>query len=247
MMSIRKQYNDIAGIYDLLSEGDDGLLYFRMNAGHFLKKLPAGAAVLDCSCGTGDHAIWLARQHFQVYASDISEGMLDRAREKAAGADASIRFFRASWDELASRTPRSYPLIMSPGNSFSHLSGMEMLDSSLSGIFPALEEGGTFIFDIRNWEKTFSENNLEPQEFEAGKRGSRMRVRYSWDIKGWNTLCTMIVDTQDKGQHDIKTFYFDFFPLSFVQLEKALAKAGFTGIERRFYPDDNYYFVSAKK
>ena len=46
-------------------------------------------SVVDLGCGTGGHAIPLARRGYSVVGVDRSEGMLGRARTKAAGEDAA--------------------------------------------------------------------------------------------------------------------------------------------------------------
>jgi ubiquinone/menaquinone biosynthesis C-methylase UbiE len=46
--------------------------------------------VLDLACGTGRHAIYLAKQGFDVTASDISENGLIIVRQKAASASLKI-------------------------------------------------------------------------------------------------------------------------------------------------------------
>ena len=38
--------------------------------------------VLELSCGTGEDALWLAQHHCQVLATDVSEGMIETARQK---------------------------------------------------------------------------------------------------------------------------------------------------------------------
>jgi hypothetical protein len=172
--------------------------------------------------------------------------MLQKAVDKARQAGQGIRFFRSSWEDLKDKSPGKYSLILSPGNSFSHLESIPMLNNSLLGIKNSLEKEGIFAFDIRNWEKTFSSKNLTPQEFEAGSRGRKMRVKYSWDITGWNKSCKMIVETLHIKSSVYKKYIFDFFPVGYDQLERSLLKAGFTDVERKFYPDDNYYFVVAR-
>jgi ubiquinone/menaquinone biosynthesis C-methylase UbiE len=42
----------------------------------------SGLRVLDLGCGTGRHALWLAKQGSNVTAVDFSEGMLAEARQK---------------------------------------------------------------------------------------------------------------------------------------------------------------------
>lgn len=57
--------------------------------------LPRGAAVLDVGCGTGRHALELARRGYQVTGIDLSDGMLAVARAKAAVEGLDVRFVQA--------------------------------------------------------------------------------------------------------------------------------------------------------
>jgi SAM-dependent methyltransferase len=43
---------------------------------------------LDIGCGTGDNAIWLSQQNFQVLGIDTSEIAIEKAKEKASKANA---------------------------------------------------------------------------------------------------------------------------------------------------------------
>lgn len=47
---------------------------------------------LDIGCGTGDNAIWLSQQNFQVVGIDISEIAIEKANEKALKANAKCAF-----------------------------------------------------------------------------------------------------------------------------------------------------------
>jgi len=47
---------------------------------------------LDIGCGTGDNAIWLSQQGFQVAGIDSSEVAVEKAREKASKANAQCAF-----------------------------------------------------------------------------------------------------------------------------------------------------------
>ena len=59
-------------------------------------RIPACRA-LDVGCGTGDNAIWLAGNGFQVTGVDVSDIALGRAREKAAKANAACVFVLADF------------------------------------------------------------------------------------------------------------------------------------------------------
>ncbi len=50
--------------------------------------------ILDIGCGTGRHAIELARRGYRVTGFDLSEAQLRRAREKAAAAGVAVEFQR---------------------------------------------------------------------------------------------------------------------------------------------------------
>ncbi|GFN22064.1 MAG: class I SAM-dependent methyltransferase [Thermoanaerobacteraceae bacterium] len=55
----------------------------------------AGMEILDIGCGTGNFSLELARRGARVTGIDVSEPMLQRAREKAAREGVSIRFLRS--------------------------------------------------------------------------------------------------------------------------------------------------------
>jgi methyl halide transferase len=50
-------------------------------------------SALEIGCGTGDNAIWLAQQGFQVVGIDVSDIAIQKAHEKAADANAQCTFF----------------------------------------------------------------------------------------------------------------------------------------------------------
>jgi glycine/sarcosine N-methyltransferase len=243
---IRNQYNNISVLYDLLSEGDDGMLYFRLYVEERMKDLPKGAGILDCSCGTGNHAIWFSRKGYNVHASDISEGMIDCSKKKAEKEGVDIKFFRSSWEELPDNTNEHFDLVVCPGNSLSHVLSMEMLQGSLNAIRKIVKPGGSLFFDLRNWEKTFEENNIPDQDFQVKGKEGVFDVRYSYKINGWNTPCQMFVDVRPAEEEEYTHYAFDFFPFGFYQLYDALLEAGFENVERGFFPSEEYYFVVAK-
>jgi ubiquinone/menaquinone biosynthesis C-methylase UbiE len=243
---IQSQYDKIASLYDILSDGDDGILFFRLNLEKLLHKIPAGSKVLDCACGTGNHAIWMAEQGYDVTASDISENMLEQAKIKAEEAEVDIHFFRSAWDELPANTSEKFMLIINPGNSFSHVADLNMLDNSIRAIKELLHPGGHFMFDLRDWSKTVKEDSMQSQEFDVESESSDFLVQYSWDLDGINTLCKMYVNIQGEADDDFVPYVFDFFTIEYKLLKERLLQAGFSELRQEFYPDGDYYFAIAK-
>jgi demethylmenaquinone methyltransferase / 2-methoxy-6-polyprenyl-1,4-benzoquinol methylase len=85
---VRSMFDGIAGVYDLLNTAMTAGLHhrWRARAAEFARVGP-GARVLDVATGTGDLALELARRvapDGEVIGSDFAEGMLARARAKAA-------------------------------------------------------------------------------------------------------------------------------------------------------------------
>jgi ubiquinone/menaquinone biosynthesis C-methylase UbiE len=58
---------------------------------HLLDFLPDHASILELNAGTGDDAIWLARQGYQVHATDIATGMQETLAQKVKAAGLSNR------------------------------------------------------------------------------------------------------------------------------------------------------------
>jgi malonyl-CoA O-methyltransferase len=87
-LPVREGYDRWAEVYDVDGNPLVGLeeLWFDAVLGPV-----AGLDVLDLGCGTGRHAIRLARQGARVVALDVSPGMLARAREGAAGLGIDFR------------------------------------------------------------------------------------------------------------------------------------------------------------
>ena len=82
---------------------------FRMKFRIFLKVFSQHKVktILDIGCGTGDHAIDLARRGFNVVGIDRSHGMIAESnkRKQILGKEAlgRLKFYRGSFDDLESK------------------------------------------------------------------------------------------------------------------------------------------------
>lgn len=83
---MKTDFDNAAKTYDtLFTHSVIGTLQRNLVYHHFSKVLNSSAAknILEINCGTGEDAIWLAKQNFEVTATDISEAMIAVAKSKA--------------------------------------------------------------------------------------------------------------------------------------------------------------------
>ncbi len=80
---IAEAFSRTAARYDAFAQDHPHLARLRSKVyAHIEQVLPAGARILELNAGTGIDALELARRGYQVHATDISAGMLARARTK---------------------------------------------------------------------------------------------------------------------------------------------------------------------
>jgi ubiquinone/menaquinone biosynthesis C-methylase UbiE len=67
-------------------------------------KLPKGAAILDVGCGTGRHSIGLALHGYKMTGVDISQDMLNIAREEARRQHVEIELIHSDAQSFVTKT-----------------------------------------------------------------------------------------------------------------------------------------------
>ena len=76
---------------------------------------PSLGRALDIGCGTGDHAVNLARRGWDVTAVDLVPRALDAARAKAAAAGVPLRCVRADVTDMADVIGRDFTFVLDVG------------------------------------------------------------------------------------------------------------------------------------
>ncbi|MDE6853450.1 MAG: bifunctional demethylmenaquinone methyltransferase/2-methoxy-6-polyprenyl-1,4-benzoquinol methylase UbiE [Muribaculaceae bacterium] len=105
---VRSMFDSIAPAYDFMNRAMTGgldRLWLRRLVSEAVEASPG--AVIDIATGTGDVAFALARKlpQARITGIDLSEGMLDKAREKAAGLPYASKVTFRQADCLASGLP----------------------------------------------------------------------------------------------------------------------------------------------
>jgi SAM-dependent methyltransferase len=101
--------------------------------------------ILDLGCGTGGHALPLARRGYTVTGVDLSEHMLEKARQKAADAGLNIRFHQGDIRNIELR--RAFDAVIAMFAVISYQITNEDLAAAFRTARRHLEPGGLFVFD----------------------------------------------------------------------------------------------------
>jgi SAM-dependent methyltransferase len=117
------------------------------------------ASVLELACGTGSHALALARKGYRVEGVDSSEDMLAQARSKAVAAGVAADF-RAQ-DMRGLPTPgQPFDAVVCLFDSIGYVATNEGLEQALEGVHRSLRPGGLFLFEF--WHAPAMLRNYDP-------------------------------------------------------------------------------------
>ncbi len=106
------------------------------------------ATILDIGCGTGRHAIELAKRGYSVTAVDLSESQLARARTKATAANVNVQFMKA--DARALEYADQFDAVVLLEAAFGEMETDEMDFDILKSASRACRQRGVFILVTTN-------------------------------------------------------------------------------------------------
>ena len=106
-------------------------------------------SILDIGCGTGRHAIELARRGYPVTGIDLSASQLDRARQKAKEAGVCANFFQLNACSMPFKNVFDVAIMLCEGG-FSLQETDELNFRILEGAERALRSPGKLIFSALN-------------------------------------------------------------------------------------------------
>lgn len=117
---------------------------------HFIEEslgVERGGALLDLACGTGRHAVQLARRGYEVVGFDLSLAMLARAGEDAQERDAKLNFVQGDMRDMTFE--EQFDGVYCWNTSFGYFEedkNAQVVDR----VHRALKGGGLFLLDVVN-------------------------------------------------------------------------------------------------
>ncbi len=230
-----QMYDQFSLDYDRFVNWENRLRYELPFLERALKDRPR---VLDAACGTGMHALALARLGFSAAGADLSAGMIERARANAAAAGLAVDFRIAGFGELArsfapgSSTPE-FDAVLCLGNSLPHAVGPGALETALRDFAACLKPGGLLLLQNRNFDAVTAERQrwMEPQSQREGEKEWLFFRFYDFLPSGLIqfNVATLTRESGQPWRQQITSSMLR--PLTQADLAAALPPAGFEQIE----------------
>jgi len=141
-------YEDFAYYYDSLMDPSFYDDYEKFIGEHCF----SFSNVLELGCGTGEIAIRLSKKNKEVYATDLSDDMLEVARIKAMNENVNLMLKRVDMSDFSTNV--GVDLILCLCDSINYLLDIDDVFKTFFNVYKSLNDNGCFIFDIDSLYKT---------------------------------------------------------------------------------------------
>jgi len=143
-------FGNYARYYDLLYRDKD-----YVGEAQFIHRLiqthaPYAQTILELGCGTGNHALLLAKEGYQIQGVDFSQEMLQKADSHLSKlpSDLASRLKFSHGDIRQVRLNQTFDVVLSLFHVISYQTTNEDLLAAFATVKEHLKPGGIFIFDV---------------------------------------------------------------------------------------------------
>lgn len=244
-------YDHLASQYDQLfldwqaTTQEQALLLDKLFSDHGFGR---SARILDCACGIGTQAIGLAALGYQITASDISEGALAQARERAVKNHVQISFANADFCALAETFSEKFDIVIAMDNALPHMLDHSALEAAIKSIVKQIAEGGIFVASIRDYDALLtSKPPYSPPYIHQTPNGQRVSFQ-TWRWEGENYKLTQYI-IDDEATLQISKFECEYRATRRAEMTDLLMKNGCSKVVWMFPEETDFYqpIVIARK
>ena len=163
-------YHDLAEYYDDLVKDEEATLRWADLTEEVLNH--PGCSILELACGSAEISCELARRGYSLMATDLSEDMLNKAKEKN-GAE-TLRF--QPLDMTSFDLSETFDAVLCYCDSINYLPDLKAVESMFHSVRKHLNDQGVLIFDMH------TPDRLEEFSEEFIEEGLIDDVPYQWTI-----------------------------------------------------------------
>jgi SAM-dependent methyltransferase len=191
--------------------------------------------VLDVACGTGHHAIALAKRGYEVLGSDGSERMIAKARQNAKAEGVLTTFLRAGFGELRQTVSERYDAALCLGNSLPSLLNEKALRNALEDMGAVLVSGGLLIAQTLNYDRLWHQRErFMPLQTHRHEDEEWLFVRFM-DFHQETLTFNMLVLHKNDQRWSCRSGSTELRPIFSDDLKRLLEQSGFAKVD--FYGD----------
>lgn len=243
MSIIQKFYDDMASQYDKLFldwESTTKEQAELLNRLFRERSFATSSSILDCACGIGTQAIGLARMGYDVTASDISDGELSEAKERAEKNGVSICFKKADFRALSDIFDKKFDIIIAMDNALPHMLTEKDLSDAVKSIVCQIKDGGIFIASIRDYDDLLAKKPpYSPPYIHKTENGKRVSFQ-TWEWRGdLYRLTQYIIDDEENLQ--ISKFDCEYRATCREELTELLISHGCTKVQWKMPEETGFY------
>ena len=206
------------------------------------------ANILDCACGIGTQTIGLAAIGYNVTGSDISDGEIAEAKERAKKNNVSVSFEHANFCALSDTFFAQFDIVIAMDNALPHMLTSNDLASAIKSIVNQIKDGGMFVASIRDYDALLMDKPpYSPPYIHKTAKGQRVSFQ-TWTWEGDNyRLIQYIVDDEDALQ--VSKFECEYRATRRQEMTDLLMENGCSEVVWMFPKETGFYqpIVVAKK
>lgn len=198
------------------------------------------ARVLDCACGIGTQSLGLAALGYEVTASDISEGELAEARQRAAKNGLQIRFARADFCALSDTFTERFDIVIAMDNALPHMLTGQALGTAVKSIVGRLKADGIFVASIRDYDSLLANKPpYSPPYIHKTEKGQRVSFQ-TWDWQDENYRLTQYI-IEDEETLRISKFVCEYRATRREELTRLLRDKGCREVAWKYPEETGFY------
>jgi glycine/sarcosine N-methyltransferase len=187
--------------------------------------------ILDLGSGTGEHAKFFAGKGYSVVGVDVSDAMMERARE--GNVPEKVTFIKGDLVHVDTVVTGKFGAAVCLGNTIAHIATRNALTQMFAGLRAVLLPGAPFVLQILNYEHLrHTGQRTLPITFIQDNEGEALFLRVmTYNADGRVTFIPTVLRLRPGANPPVEvesSFTVDHFGWVRADIEDALEAAGFS-------------------